>query len=173
MMAVLGNPIFRNFTIPLALIVLVVGVWEYSKPRRPAPQVQKEDYGPPPPRNANEELHRDARERRRQSTLKILDANWASFCAGQGRTLLVNGLNDYFYFRDGAETSYPSRWGEIGKTYIVREFSTSEDRRIEQRIRELYSRGYLEPKMFGSIANKRVTALVQGLAVERKPCAAT
>lgn len=172
MMAVIGNPIFRNFTIPLALIVLVIGVWEYSKPRRPAPQSQAEDYGPPPPRNANEELFRDARERRRQSTLKTLDANWASFCAPQGRTLLVNSLNDYFYFRDGAEASYPRRWGEGGKTYIAREFSTSEDRRIEQRIRELFERGYLDPGMFGSIANRHVSALVQGLTVERKPCAA-
>ena len=33
-------------------------------------------------------------------------------------------------------------------------------------------RGYLDPKMFGNIANKHVTALVQGLKVERKPCPA-
>jgi hypothetical protein len=109
--------------------------------------------------------------RRRQSTLKTLDANWASFCGPQGRTLLVSSLDHYFYFRDGAETSYPLRWGETGKTYIAREFSTTEDRRIEQQIRELYARGYLDPKALGSTANKRVTALVQGLRVERKPCA--
>jgi hypothetical protein len=138
---------------------------------KPRPQ-QAEDYGPPPPRNANEELFRDARVRERQSTLKTLDTNWASFCAQQGRTLLVNGLNEYFYFRDGAETSYPRRWGEAGKAYIVREFSTTEDRRIEQRIKELYARGYLDPSVLDSIASKRVTTLIQGLKVERKPCAA-
>jgi hypothetical protein len=172
MIAVFRSPAFRNTILPLGLIVTLLAVWEYAKQPLPKPRPQAEDYGPPPPRNANEELFRDSRERRRQSTLKALDVNWASFCAPQGRTLLVNGLNDYFYFRDGAETSYPLRWGEVGKTYITREFSTTDDKRIEQQIRELYARGYLDPRMLGSIANKHVTALVQGLNVERKPCAA-
>jgi hypothetical protein len=166
------SPLVRNYILPFGLIVALLGVWEYSKPVRPAPAKQAEDYGPPPPRNANEELFKEGRVRRRLSTLKTLEANWASFCESQGRTRLVNSLNDYFYFRDGAETSYPLRWGEVGKTYIMREFSTTEDRRIEQQIRELYARGYLDPKMFGSIADKRVTALVQGRKIERKPCAA-
>jgi hypothetical protein len=173
MNAIVRSPAFRNYILPFALIVALLVVWEYAQQPLPKPRRQQaEDYGPPPPRNANEELFRDGRVRRRQSTLKKLDANWASFCEPQGRTLLVNGLNEYFYFRDGAEASYPRRWGEVGKTYITREFSTSDDRRIEQRIRELYTRGYLEPKMFGSIASKRVTALVQGLKAERKRCAA-
>jgi len=172
MNAAFRSPAFRNTILPLLLIVALLAVWEYAKQPAPKRRVQQaEDYGPPPPRNANEGLFRDSRERRRQSTLKTLDANWASFCEPQGRTRLVNSLNDYFYFRDGAETSYPLRWGEVGKTYIAREFSTTEDARIEQQIRELYARGYLDPKMFGSIANKHVTTLVQGLKVERKPCA--
>jgi hypothetical protein len=172
MNAVFGSPAFRNTILPLGLIVALLGVWEYAKQPWPKPRPQAEDYGPPPPRNANEELFRDGRVRQRQSTLKTLDANWASFCDPQGRKKLVNSLNEYFYFRDGAETSYPSRWGEAGKTYITREFSTTDDKRIEQQIRELYSRGYLDPKMFGTIANKRVTALVQELKVERRPCSA-
>ena len=135
------SPFVRNYVVPFALIVVLLAVWEYAK--QPAPKARPqlaEDYGPPPPRNANEELFRHGRTRRRESTLKTLDANWASFCAPQGRTLLVNGLNDYFYFRDGAETSYPSRWGEVGKTYITREFSTTDDKRIEQQIRSFTRR---------------------------------
>jgi hypothetical protein len=171
MNAVFRSPAFRNTILPLGLIVTLLAVWEYAKQPLPKSRPQAEDYGPPPPRNANEELLRDARVRRREATLKTLDANWASFCEPQGRTRLVNGLNDYFYFRDGAETSYPLRWGEVGKTYITREFSTTDDKRIEQQIRELYARGYLDSKMFGSIANNHVAALIQGLKVERKPCA--
>ncbi|MEJ0078083.1 MAG: hypothetical protein WDO17_22110 [Alphaproteobacteria bacterium] len=172
MNAVFRSPAFRNTILPLGLIVALLAVWEYAKQPFPKPRPQAEDYGPPPPRNANEELFRDARLRRRESTLKTLDANWASFCDPQGRKRLVNSLNDYFYFRDGAEASYPSRWGEVGKAYIAREFSTTDDKRIEQQIRELYARGYLDPKMFGAIASKRVTALVYEIKVERKPCAA-
>jgi hypothetical protein len=164
------SPFVRNYVVPFGLIVALVGIWEYAKRPMPAAAKQAEDHGPPPPRNANEELFRDGRARRRESTLKTLDANWASFCAPQGRTLLVNGLNDYFYFRDGAETSYPGRWGEAGKTYIAREFSTPDDKRIEQRIRELYARGYLDPAMLGSVATRRVTDLVKGLRVDRKQC---
>lgn len=173
MNAVFSNPLFRNWVLPFGLIVALLAVWEYAK--RPAPKrqpQQAEDYGPPPPRNANEELFRDGRVRRRQSTVKALDANWASFCEPPGRTLLVNALNDYFYFRDGSEKSYPHRWGEIGKTYITREFSSSDDKRIEQRVKELYTLGYLDPKSFSGTAAKSIAALVQGIKVERKRCPA-
>lgn len=170
MNAVLQNPKFRNYVLPLLLIVAVFFVWEFAKrPPKPQPQ-QAEDYGPPPPRNANEELHRDSRMRRRDSTLKTLDSNWSIFCTAEGRKRLKNSLNEYYYFREGSEMSYPARWGEVGKTYITREFSTPEDTRIVQRIRELYMRGYLEPTMFDKTANKRAAALVQGMKAERNPC---
>lgn len=172
MNAIVRSPAFRNYVLPLVLIVALLAVWEYAKQPAPKRQPQQaQDYGPPPPRNANEELFRDGRVRLRQSTLKDLDKTWAGFCEPQGRKMLVSSLREYFYFRDGAETSYPLRWGDTGKTYITREYSTSEDRRIEQQIRELYRRGYLDPNAFDNPAKKRITALIQEIKVERKSCA--
>ena len=171
--AVFQSPAFRKYVVPLVLIVLVLGVWEYLKPPRPAAAPkQAEDFGPPPPRNANEEMFKDNRLRLRQSTLKSLDKNWASFCEPQGRLLMVNSLKEYFYFRDGSEKSYPLRWGDVGKHYITREWSTTDDKRIEQLIKDLYYRGYLDLKALDNPSKRRVTELVQGLAINRKPCAA-
>ena len=164
------SPFVRNYVVPFGLIVALLGIWEYAKRPMPAAAKQAEDYGPPPPRNANEELFRDGRVRRRESTLKTRDANWASFFDPQGRKRLVNSLNEYFYFRDGAETSYPLRWGEVGKTYITREFSTSEDKRIEQQIAQLYELGYLTPAVLSEASGRRVKALVQGRRVIQQPC---
>jgi hypothetical protein len=171
MSAVLRSPAFRNYVLPLVLIVALLAVWEYAKQPLPKPRPQQaEDYGPPPPYNRNEEMWKEGRGRLRTSTLKHLDQPWANFCQPTGRELLVNSLKEYFYFRDGSEMSYPLRWGEVGKQYITREWSTAEDRRIEQQIKELYYRGYIDPKVLGNPAGKRVTALVQGLAVNRRPC---
>jgi hypothetical protein len=161
-----------KYGLPLILIVVVLAGWEYSKPSYPVNIAAnaKADYGPPPPRNANEPIFQDGRRILRESTLKRLDRPWASFCQDEGRRQVASSLNEYFYHRSGQEQSYPSRWGETGKTYITREWGTTEDRRIEQQIKDMYYRGYLDPKTLDANVAKRVTAMTQGLNVTAQPC---
>jgi hypothetical protein len=165
---------FVRYGLPFILIVVVLGAWEYSKPSYPVNTRAnaRTDYGPPPPRNANEEIFRDGRGYLRESTLKSLDLPWASFCQAEGRRLLLGSLREYFFHRNGQESSYPERWGDVGRQYITREWSTPDDRRIEQQIKDLYSRGYLEPKGLDEPTGQRVSALVQGLKVTQQPCKA-
>jgi hypothetical protein len=162
------NPIFRNYILPFSLIVAVLGAWEYSKPNRPVKAA--EDYGPPPPRNANEGLFQDHRRTLRVSTLRSLEQPWSSYCQAEGRRALLSSLREYFYHRGGQEDSYPARWGDVGKTYITREWSSTDDRRIEQLMQSLYYRGYLDPKALEPRIALRLSAKLTGLAVTEKPC---
>jgi hypothetical protein len=162
------NPIFRNYILPFVLIGVLLGGWEYSKPNRPVKAA--EDYGPPPPRNPNEGTFQDHRRFLRVSTLKSLEQPWSSFCQAEGRRTLLSSLNGYFYHRGGQEDSYPARWGDVGKTYITREWSSTDDRRIEQLTQVLYYRGYLDLKALDPRIASRVAAKLTGLPVTEKPC---
>ena len=174
MNAIVSSPAFRNYALPFLLIVALLAGWEYAKPSRPAAAPKPAaDHGPPPPRNADEEMIKLHRVYLKRSTLQYIDKDWASFCQPEGRRMMVSTLREYFYYRDGSETSYPLRWGDVGKQYIMREWSTTDDKRIEQLIKDLYYRGYLDLKAFDNPSQKRMTALVKGLAVNNsKPCAA-
>ena len=92
------------------------------------------------------------------------------FLSGRGTEIAPHALKEYFYHRGGQERSYPTRWGDTGKTYIAREWGTTEDRRIEQQIRDLYDRGYLDPKALDKPTEERVSAMVQGLKATQQPC---
>ena len=163
---------FVKYGLPFLLIVVVLGGWEYSKPSYPVntQASAKADYGPPPPHNANEPIFQDGRRSLRESTLKSLDRPWASFCQAEGSKRLASALKEYFYHRGAQERSYPERWGDTGKTYIMREWGTTEDRRIEQQIKDLHDRGYLDPKALDKWTGERVAAMVQGRKATQQPC---
>src|SRR6267154_2736163 len=149
---------FVKYGLPLILIVVLLAGWEYSKPSYPVNTQAnaKADYGPPPPRNANEPIFQDGRRIVRESTLKSLDRPWSGFCQPEGRRALISSVNYYYEQRGLQEESYPRRWGDTGKNYITREWGTTEDRRIEQQIKDMYYRGYLDPKSLNANVARRV-----------------
>ncbi len=163
---------FVKYVLPLLLIVAVLGAWEYSKPSYPvaARTDGQADPGPPPPRNANEPLFQDNRRRLRETTLKSLDRPWAQFCDAEGRRQIASSLKEYFYHRTGQEKSYPARWSDTGRQYIAREWATPEDRRIEQQIKDMVFRGYLDVATLDKPTGERVAAMVAGLKVTQQPC---
>jgi len=163
---------FLRYGLPLLLIVVILGGWEYSKPSYPvsADANAKADHGPPPPRNANEEIFIEHRRSLRASTLKALDRPWAAYCDPEGRKRIASALREYFYHRGNQEQSYPRRWGDLGKTYIEREWGSTEDRRIEQQIKDMVWRGYLDAKSLDGRTGKRVATMAQGTAVTQQPC---
>lgn len=163
---------FLRYGLPLLLIIVILGGWEYSKPRYPVNTEAnaKADYGPPPPRNANEQIFTEHRRTLSASTLKVLDRPWATYCDPEGRKRIASALKEYFYHRGNQEQSYPRRWGDVGKTYIELQWGSAEHRRIEQQIKDMVGRGYLDAKSLDERTGKRIAAMTQGGAVTQQPC---
>jgi hypothetical protein len=163
---------FVKYILPFILIVVLLAGWEYSKPSYPVNTEAnaKADHGPPPPRNANEQIFQDGRRIARKTALTGLQQPWAAMCAGEGRRSLISSVNYYYEQRGLQEKSYPARWGDTGKSYIAREWSTTDDRRIEQLTQDMVTRGYLKPATLNKFVAERVNALTNGTSVTAQPC---
>jgi hypothetical protein len=163
---------FLRYGLPFLLIIAILGVWESSKPSYPVNTEANAtaDYGPPPPRNANEQAFQDVRRSARKSALKSLQQPWAAMCEGEGRRSLISGVNYYYEHRGLQEKSYPKRWGAEGKSYIEREWGTTDDKRIEQLTQDMVARGYLEVVSLNRFVAERVGALTKGVTVMAQPC---
>ena len=164
----------RSTVIPLGIIVALLGAWEYSKPRYPrideSSVLKPVTADPAPPRNANEGLFKDGRRMQRASALKTLEQPWGRHCLESGRERLASSLGEYFWHRNGQEKSYPARWGDVGRDYIKREWSTTDDKRIERLTQELYERGYLDLGALKPYTAEYIAGLVKGLRVTAQPC---
>lgn len=163
---------FRSYLLPLGLVIALLVGWEYSKPSYPvnADVRPPQDHGPPPPRNTNEPIFQNHRRTLRQGTLRSLQQPWAEHCSEEGSKKLASSIREYFYHRGNQEQSYPERWGDTGHSYIQREWSTSDDKRIEQLIQNLYELGYFEPKALDPLTRTRITGVLKGLSVTQHPC---
>jgi hypothetical protein len=164
----------KSTGIPLVIIVTLLGAWEYSKPRYPkideSSVLKSVPADPPPPRNANEGLFQDVRRTQRASALQTLERPWASHCLDSGRKRLASSLGEYFWNRSAQEKSYPARWGDVGRDYITREWSTTDDKRIERLTQELYERGYLDLRDLRPYTADYIAGLLKGIRVTARPC---
>jgi hypothetical protein len=161
-----------KYGLPLLLVIVLLAGWEYSKPSYPVntEAKAKADYGPPPPRNANEPIFQEGRRIARKTALEGLQRPWASLCEGEGRRALISSVNYYYEQRALQEKSYPRRWGAEGKSYIAREWGTTEDRRIEQLTQDTVARGYLKTAALNRFVAESVDALTRGPPVTVQPC---
>lgn len=123
-----------------------------------------------PPNNANENIHQRQRDRTRQSTMKSLEKAWSTFCTGEGRKQLAQALNYYFEQSGNQIDSYSKRWGKDGRDYIVAQWSTTDDRRIERLVTETYERGYLDLSSLSRTTAGRMAPLLKGARVQGQPC---
>jgi hypothetical protein len=166
--------LFRSVVAPLAIIVVLLVGWEFSKPRYPrideSVAIAAPKADPPPPHNANEASFRSVRQNARKGALAGLDQPWAAMCRGDGRKRLVDALKYYFPMRRQQEASYPKRWGETGRDYIMREFATTDDRRIESLTADLYGRGYIDLRDFDMHMREYMEPVLKGVRVVAQPC---
>ncbi|MGB7256561.1 MAG: hypothetical protein WBD48_00615 [Pseudolabrys sp.] len=166
----------RKYVLPLLLMIGLLVGWQFTLPRYPAnfyePVVEgpKLPNGGVPPWNANEPIFQEGRDRARASALRGLDQAWSTFCNSEGRKKLVSAVSYYFEQRGNQENSYPARWGKEGRDYIVREWSTSDDRRIERLVQDLYRRGYLRLADLRPFIANRVMPLLKDTHVIDAPC---
>ena len=93
----------RNSVLPCALIVVLLAVWDYSRPTqstRPRPATQAQHHKPVPPHDPPE------------STLQSTEMPDARFCGGEERRMLLGILGAYLKQR-GNEERYTVPWGEV------------------------------------------------------------
>jgi hypothetical protein len=129
--------------------------------RTPSSDAQRPNGGVPP-YNANESIFQHGRGGARKSLLAEFDKAWSEFCRPEGHKQLVDALNYYFTMRFQHEKSYPARWGDVGRDYITREWSTVDDRRIERLTQDFYRRGFFAPSELQRSAAERIAPLVKG-----------
>jgi hypothetical protein len=168
--------VLRKYVLPLLLMIGLLVGWQFTLPRYPAnfyePVVEgpKLPNGGVPPWNANEPIFQEGRDRARASALRGLDQAWSTFCNSEGRKKLVSAVSYYFEQRGNQENSYPARWGKEGRDYIVREWSTSDDRRIERLVQDLYRRGYLKVSDLRPFIATQILPLLKDAHVIDAPC---
>ncbi len=147
-----------------AVVIWQVASWAFAPP---PPSVQME-ASRDVPRDV-EEVSTGGRELVRQQALAALDKPWSSRCGADRRDFL-SGLAAYYYNRQNQTERYPEIYGKAGAEHIARQWSTSDDSRIDRLTREAYGRGYLRPSDFNGPASKLVAAIVQNERVTGKGC---
>jgi hypothetical protein len=150
-----------------AIVLLQIGAWAFTPEPEPAP---------PPPSDGpgfgvNENIFVEGRPGTRKTALSALESPWNSRCAGDGRKQFIEGLGYYYYQRQNDLEHYPKYYGKPGADYIAKQWSTSDDLRIDRLTQEAYARGYLKPSDFDGLAGKLVTAVVKNERVTGNACA--
>src|SRR6188508_37947 len=120
---------------------------------------------------ANEHYIASNRDSARKSVLDALGKPWSTFCEAPGKKRLVESIDSYLWQRTGHMASYPKNWGEPGRRYIVRAWSTPDDNRIEPVTRETYARGFFSLDDFKPYTRAALAEVVKSERVTGKPCA--
>jgi hypothetical protein len=151
-----------------AVVIWQVAAWTFAPPS-PPPHIPEENRGKA--FGSNEDLAVEARGRQRQDAFKALDRPWGSRCAGEDRKQFISGLNEYYYHRQNQTDRYPENFGSLGADYIAKQWSTTDDRRIDRLTQEAYAKGYLKPTVFDAVAGKMVATVVKDERMTGKACA--
>lgn len=152
------------------LWVLVIGqllFWTFAPTAGP-PQPPERD--PAVAFGSNEDIHVKSRVGTRAEAFKTLELPWGSRCSGDGRKRFIGGLNEYYYQRQNQTERYPENFGRAGADYIAKQWSTTDDKRIDRLTQEAYARGYLKPSDFNGVARKLIDTVVKEERVTGKAC---
>jgi hypothetical protein len=151
-----------------AVVIWQIAAWTFG-PTVPLPQIPEVNRGKA--YGSNEDLLVEARGGQRQGALKALDQPWGSRCAGEERKRFISGLNEYYYHRQNQTERYPENFGKLGADYIAKQWSTTDDQRIDRLTQDAYARGYLKAADFDGVAGKMVATVVKDERITGKGCA--
>jgi hypothetical protein len=151
-----------------ALVIWQVAAWAFAPAAAP-PQIPEVNRGKA--FGTNEDIMVEARRGQRQSAFRTLEQPWGSRCAGEGRKQFISGLNEYYYHRQNQTERYPENFGKLGADYIAKQWSTTDDQRIDRLTQEAYAKGYLKPADFDGVAGKMVAMVVKDERITGKACA--
>jgi hypothetical protein len=150
-----------------AIVIWQVVAWTFA-PASPPPALTQGDG---PGFGSNEQYAVEARASPRQDAFKALERPWGSRCAGEDRKQFISGLNEYYFHRQNQTERYPENFGKAGADYIAKQWSTTEDQRIDRLTQDAYAKGYLKPADFDGVAGKMVAMVVKNERVTGKACA--
>jgi hypothetical protein len=150
------------------LVISLVATWAFTPALAP-PQISEANRGKA--FGSNEDILVEGRSRQRQAAFATLERPWASRCAGEGRKQFISGVNEYYYHRQNQKERYPENFGKLGADYIARQWSTTDDQRIDRLTQDAYAKGYLRPTDFDAVARKMITTVVKDERVTGKACA--
>ena len=157
----------RVWFIVWAAVICQVAAWAYAP--EPKPQTTAPSDGPG--YGSTEKYSVDGRVRQRESAIATLERPYGARCAGEGRKQFISGLSEYYYQRQNQMERYPETFGKPGADYIARQWSTSEDKRIERLTQEAYAQGYFLLADLNSVARKAVENIVKNERATGKACA--
>jgi hypothetical protein len=120
---------------------------------------------------SNEDIAVETRSLQRKGAFTALDRPWGSRCAGEDRKRFIGGLNEYYYHRQNQTDRYPENFGKAGADYIAKQWSTTDDQRIDRLTQDAYARGYLKPADFDAVAGKMIATVVKDERIAGKACA--
>lgn len=129
-----------------------------------APAAPSSPFGP------NEHLFQNSRIGDRESTLKKLYMPWSEYCTVEDRKRFGDSLTTYFWRRGNETKAYAKNWGPEGADYIKREWGTPDDLRIEQRVAELFERGYIDEQTVKPYVIGHIKAIIGDVKVQGQPC---
>ena len=138
---------------------------------KPAPVVNAATARGQDPWMARDHVSAGARKSARRSMLEALGQPWAEHCTPEGRKLLIDAINYYYWQRDTQAKSYAKDWGEPGARHIARAWATSDDNRIERLTRETFGRGTFTLDELRPYVRPAVAELVKGERVSASRCA--
>ena len=162
------RPMNRAWLLLWAVVIWQVASWTFAPPAPPA-QIPEANRGKA--FGSSEDIAVQSRIVLRQSTFRTLEQPWGGRCAGEGRKAFIAGLGHYYYVRQNSMELHPKYFGELGAAYIAKQWSTTDDQRIDRLTQEAYAKGYLKPADFDGPANKMVATVVKDERVTGKACA--
>jgi hypothetical protein len=151
-----------------ALLLWQIASWTFAPPPPPVvatPPKSDTAYG------YHEKYIIDARISQRQDAFKALELPTGSLCDKDGHDRFVSGLGGYYYHRQNQMERYPETYGKLGADYIARQWSGTDDQRIDRLTQEAYARGYLKPGDFEAVARRMILKVVENERVFAKGCA--
>jgi hypothetical protein len=138
---------------------------------RPAPVVNSATAQGQEPWMANERYNAPGRDKARKSMLQALDQPWSNFCSAEGRKLLIDAINHYYWQRHAQIQSYANTYGEAARQYAVKAWVSTDENRIERKTREIFGQGYFKLDELRPHARTPVVELVKGERISGKRCA--
>lgn len=149
-----------------AIVIWQIAAWTFA----PEPKAWSAAPIDGPGYGTNEKYSVDGRVRQRESAIVTLERPYGGRCTGESRKQFINGIDEYYYQRQNQIERYPETFGKPGADYIAKQWSTSEDMRIERLTQEAYAQGYFTLADLNNVARKLVETVVRNERVTVKAC---
>jgi hypothetical protein len=157
----------RAWFVLWAVVVWQVAAWTFE----PAPSSPQMPSGDVSAFGTNEDIAVQSRAGQRKNAFRALEGPWGSRCAGEDRKRFIGSLNEYYYHRQNQTERYPENFGKAGADYIAKQWSTTDDQRIDRLTQDAYAKGYLKPSDFDAVAGKVIATVVKDERIVGRACA--